>query len=81
MQELADEIFEEFRHAGRKFYAGSEVAIVDKPEIYILRSDGDVYSDPGEFPEGAIGDGDNVFRPRTSPARSSSSAASPTWTG
>lgn len=64
MQELADSIFTEFlQETGRKFYAGAEVSVLDKPDLYILRSDGaDHYYDASEFPEGAIGDGDNVFR-------------------
>jgi hypothetical protein len=63
MQEIADQVFEEFvQETGRKFYAGAEISVLDKPELYILRSEGDIYYDASEFPEGAIGDGDNVFR-------------------
>jgi phosphohistidine swiveling domain-containing protein len=63
MQGIADQVFEEFvQETGRKFYAGAEVSVLDKPELYILRSDGDIYYDASEFPEGAVGDGDNVFR-------------------
>lgn len=63
MQGLADDIFKEFvDETGRKFYAGAEISVLDKPDLYILRSDGDIYYDASEFPEGAIGDGDNVFR-------------------
>jgi phosphohistidine swiveling domain-containing protein len=63
MQEIADQVFEEFvRTTGRKFYAGAEISVLDKPDMYILRSDGDIYYDASEFAEGAIGDGDNVFR-------------------
>ena len=62
-QEIADSIFEEFqRIEGRKFYAGAEISVLDKPNLYVLRSEGDVYFDPSQFPAGAIGDGDNVFR-------------------
>lgn len=63
MQELADEVFKEFvAETGRKFYAGAEVSVLDKPDLYVLRSEGDIYYEPSEFPEGAIGDGDNVFQ-------------------
>lgn len=62
-EELAQSVFEEFQRVeGRKFYAGAEISVLDKPNIYILRSEGDVYYDLSEFAEGAIGDGDNVFR-------------------
>jgi phosphohistidine swiveling domain-containing protein len=63
MQEIADQVFEEFvAQTGRKFYAGAEISVLDKPELYILRSEGDIYYDASEFAEGAIGDGDNVFQ-------------------
>ncbi|MDX6324134.1 MAG: hypothetical protein QOK15_488 [Nocardioidaceae bacterium] len=63
MQEIADGVFQEFvKETGRKFYAGAEISVLDKPDLYILRSEGDIYYDASEFPEGAIGDGDNVFR-------------------
>lgn len=63
MQQIADNVFEEFaRTTGRKFYAGAEISVLDKPDLYILRSEGDIYYDASEFPEGGIGDGDNVFR-------------------
>lgn len=63
MQQLADDVFEEFvAETGRKFHAGAEISVLDKPDLYILRSEGDNYFDAAEFPEGAIGDGDNVFR-------------------
>jgi len=63
MQTLADEIFTEFvATTGRKFHAGAEISVLDKPDLYVLRSEGDIYFDAAEFAEGAIGDGDNVFR-------------------
>jgi phosphohistidine swiveling domain-containing protein len=62
-EKIADEVLEEFQQVeGRKFYAGAEISVLDKPQMYILRSEGDVYYDASEFPEGVIGDGDNVFR-------------------
>jgi phosphohistidine swiveling domain-containing protein len=63
MEEIADGVFKEFvEETGRKFYAGAEISVLDKPDLYILRSEGDVYYDASEFRDGAIGDGDNVFR-------------------
>jgi phosphohistidine swiveling domain-containing protein len=63
MQEIADAVFEEFvKETGRKFHAGAEISVLDKPDLYILRSEGDIYYDASEFPEGAVGDGDNVFQ-------------------
>jgi phosphohistidine swiveling domain-containing protein len=63
MQRIADDVFQEFvQETGRKFHAGAEISVLDKPDLYILRSEGDIYYDASEFPEGAIGDGDNVFR-------------------
>jgi phosphohistidine swiveling domain-containing protein len=63
MQELADSIFDEFvQETGRKFHAGAEISVLDKPDLYVLRSDGDIYHDVSVFAAGAIGDGDNVFR-------------------
>jgi phosphohistidine swiveling domain-containing protein len=63
MQQIADIVFEEFvQETGRKFYAGAEISVLDKPDLYILRSDGDIYYDASEFQDGALGDGDNVFR-------------------
>jgi phosphohistidine swiveling domain-containing protein len=62
-QEIADAILEEFQRVeGRKFYAGAEISVLDKPHMYVLRSEGDVYYDASDFAPGAIGDGDNVFR-------------------
>ena len=62
-QAIADGILTEFQASqGRKFYAGAEISVLDKPHMYVLRSDGDIYYDASEFTAGAIGDGDNVFR-------------------
>jgi phosphohistidine swiveling domain-containing protein len=63
MQAIADSILTEFQQTeGRKFYAGAEISVLDKPHMYVLRSEGDIYYDAAEFAPGAIGDGDNVFR-------------------
>ena len=62
-QAIADSILTEFQASqGRKFYAGAEISVLDKPHMYVLRSDGDIYYDASEFAARAIGDGDNVFR-------------------
>jgi hypothetical protein len=62
-EEIYREVLDEFQKSeGRKFYAGAEISVLDKPEQYILRSEGDIYYDASEFPPGAIGDGDNVFQ-------------------
>lgn len=62
-EKIAAEVFEEFQRVeGRKFHAGAEISVLDKPDLYILRSEGHIYYDASEFPEGVIGDGDNVFR-------------------
>jgi phosphohistidine swiveling domain-containing protein len=63
MQDIANQVFDQFvKETGRKFYAGAEISVLDKPDMYVLRSDGDFYYDASEFAEGAVGDGDNVFR-------------------
>ena len=63
MSGIADEVFQQFvTKAGRKFYAGAEISVLNKPDLYILRSDSDIYYDGSEFSDGAIGDGDNVFK-------------------
>jgi phosphohistidine swiveling domain-containing protein len=60
---IADDVFAELmRSEGRKFYAGAEVSVFDRPDLYILRSDQEADLDPSEFPPGSVGDGDNVFR-------------------
>jgi phosphohistidine swiveling domain-containing protein len=62
-RELAKKIFARFQEeTGRKYYAGCEVAVEEKPDLYILKSEIQENVDPSEFPEGAIGDGDNVFQ-------------------
>jgi phosphohistidine swiveling domain-containing protein len=62
-RELDEKIFARFQaEAGRKYYAGCEVAVVEQPDRYILRSALELDVDPSELPDGAIGDGDNVFQ-------------------
>ena len=63
MTEIAEEVFQEFvEKTGRKFHAGAEISVLNYPNRYVLRSDGDIYFDASEFSGDAIGDGDNVFR-------------------
>lgn len=60
---ISNTVLDEFQKSeGRKFYAGAEISVLDKPEQYVLRSEGNIYYEASEFPLGAIGDGDNVFR-------------------
>ncbi|MFR9806055.1 PEP-utilizing enzyme [Pseudonocardia sp. RS010] len=60
--ELENQVFERFRaEAGRPYFAGCEVAVEESPDRYVLRSAAQVYVDASEFPEGVVGDGDNVF--------------------
>jgi phosphohistidine swiveling domain-containing protein len=51
---------------GRKLLSGSEIAVDENPELYILRSEWaaaqEGRDDLSDLPEGAIGRGDNVFR-------------------
>jgi phosphohistidine swiveling domain-containing protein len=60
--ELAESIFQQFRHdEGRKYFAGCEAAVRDAPERYVLRSEAQPLVPAREFADGTIGDGDNVF--------------------
>lgn len=51
---------------GRKLLSGSEIAVDENPELYVLRSDWaaaqEGRTDLSDLPAGAIGRGDNVFR-------------------
>jgi phosphohistidine swiveling domain-containing protein len=62
-RDLEAKIFTRFQaEADRKYYAGCEIAVQERPDRYVLRSQVELDVDPSEFPEGAIGDGDNVFQ-------------------
>lgn len=61
--ELAERITKRFQEEeGRKYHASSEIAFMESPDLYVLRSSLELGVDPSEFPDGAIGDGDNVFQ-------------------
>lgn len=61
--ELAAAVFAEFvAREERRYYAGCEVAVLEDPERYILRSAVETNVPASEFTDGVIGDGDNVFR-------------------
>jgi phosphohistidine swiveling domain-containing protein len=51
---------------GRLLLSGSEIAVAENPELYVLRADWaaaqEGRDDLSDLPEGAIGRGDNVFR-------------------
>jgi phosphohistidine swiveling domain-containing protein len=51
---------------GRKLLSGSEIAVDENPELYVLRSEWAAAQagrgDLSDLPDGAIGRGDNVFR-------------------
>lgn len=60
--DLAESIFEAFSSEhGRRYYAGCEIAALQHPRRYMLRSEDRVLVDGSELPPDAIGDGDNVF--------------------
>lgn len=61
-RELGGQIFGRFREEmGRPYYAGCDIAVVEAPERYVMRSASHRYVDASEFPPGVVGDGDNVF--------------------
>lgn len=61
--ELATSIFKQFKEEeGRPFYAGCEIAVIERPEMYVSRSEEATILSPDDFPEGVIGDGDNAFQ-------------------
>lgn len=63
VEELDRAIFERFREEeSRKYYAGCEVALVEKPDRYEYRAQEVGLLDPSELPSGAVGDGQNVFQ-------------------
>jgi hypothetical protein len=61
---IAEDVWTQFQMSeGRKFYAGCEVAVRERPDRYVLRSDAMAAQESvAELPEGAIADGDNAFR-------------------
>jgi phosphohistidine swiveling domain-containing protein len=62
-QRIADQVFVEFQQIeGRKLFAGCEVALKERPDLYVLRSEAEVLAPREDWPEGVVGDGDNAFR-------------------
>lgn len=60
---IAEEVFEQFQMIeGRKLFAGCEVALKERPDLYVLRSDAEELEPRTDWPEGVVGDGDNVFQ-------------------
>lgn len=63
-ERIAENVWARFQEIeGRKLYAGCEVAVKERPDRYILRSDAMAAQESvPDLPEGAIADGDNAFR-------------------
>lgn len=62
-ERLAAEVFAEFQRVeGRKLYANCEIAVRERPDLYMLRSEAEQVESRPEWPEGVLGDGDNAFR-------------------
>ena len=60
---IAEEVFEQFQMIeGRKLFAGCEVALKERPDLYVLRSDAEVLEPRTDWPEGVVADGDNAFQ-------------------
>ncbi len=65
-ERIAKQVVEEFMlESGRKLLAGAEIAVREKPDLYVLRSDYMAAQESAEsladLEEGAVGLGDNVF--------------------
>jgi phosphohistidine swiveling domain-containing protein len=63
-ERIAEDVWTRFQMSeGRKLYAGCEVAVKERPDRYVLRSDAMAAQEAiHDLPEGAIADGDNAFR-------------------
>jgi phosphohistidine swiveling domain-containing protein len=63
-ERIAEDVWTQFQMVeGRKFYAGCEVAVRERPDRYVLRSDALAAQESvADLPEGALADGDNAFR-------------------
>lgn len=60
---VASQVFDEFQQVeGRKLYAGCEVAVKERPDLYVLRSEVQELEPREDWPEGVLGDGDNAFQ-------------------
>ena len=61
-EKIAKDVFDQFQQIeGRKLFAGCEVALREKPDLYVLRSEAQTLDDLPDLPEGVVGDGDNSF--------------------
>jgi phosphohistidine swiveling domain-containing protein len=63
-ERIAEDVWTQFQMTeGRKLYAGCEIAVKERPDRYILRSEAMAAQESvADLPEGAIADGDNAFR-------------------
>ena len=60
---VAQLVFAQFQEIeGRKLYAGCEIAVKERPDLYVLRSAVQELEPRTDWPEGVLGDGDNVFQ-------------------
>jgi phosphohistidine swiveling domain-containing protein len=61
---IAEDVWTQFQMVeGRKLYAGCEVAVRERPDRYVLRSDALAAQESvADLPDGALADGDNAFR-------------------
>lgn len=62
-KQIADRVFEQFQQIeGRKLFAGCQIAVKERPDRYVLRSEVQELEPREDWPEGVVGDGDNVFQ-------------------
>jgi phosphohistidine swiveling domain-containing protein len=62
-QAIAERVFDRFQQIeGRKLFAGCEVALRERPDLYVLRSEAQPLEERTDWPEGVVGDGDNAFQ-------------------
>lgn len=60
---IAEQVFEEFQMIeGRKLFAGCEIALRERPDLYVLRSDAEELEPRTDWPDDVVADGDNAFQ-------------------